>query len=517
VRTPENKELFKGLKIWKEKEIIEKHCCQYPVIYMTFKDAKAETWNKVYERLKIEIIKIYKEHRYLLDKEILYNEEKETYRKILQGTAKIAYYEASIEILSEYLHRYYQKNVIILVDEYDTPIQSGYKKYYTEVIDFMRNLLSGAYKDNSYLYKGVITGILRVSKESIFSGLNNLSVYSLLNLSFSDKFGFTENEVQQIMKDFAVKTDYEAIKKWYNGYKFGDTGGIYNPWSILNYISAQEEGFRPYWTQTSSNSLIREQITRQNAENIRGEILKLINEETIVKDIEENFVFSDLDSPKELIWTLLLFSGYLTVVKEISLGRYELKIPNYELKFIFKRTILDWFTTEVKVIKSLLEKTTNHLINNELREFEAGFKQIIGDTFSYYDTVRKNEYIFQAYILGLLAIIGDDYVIKSNKESGEGRYDIMLIPHDKSKNGVVMEIKRIRKQQPDEPDEDFINRINKRLEQAREQIDKNKYYKELIDYGILPENIVKVPVVFVGKEPYVTEAKLKDDNDDWEF
>ena len=145
------------------------------------------------------------------------------------------------------------------------------------------------------------------------------------------------------------------------------------------------------------------------------------------------------------------------------------------------------------------------------------FKQIIGDTFSYYDTVRKNEYIFQAYILGLLAIIGDDYVIKSNKESGEGRYDIMLIPHDKSKNGVVMEIKRIRKQQPDEPDEDFINRINKRLEQAREQIDKNKYYKELIDYGILPENIVKVPVVFVGKEPYVTEAKLKDDNDDWEF
>ena len=413
-------------------------------------------------------------------------------------------------------YRKYNKKVIILIDEYDTPIHSAFGKFYDDVISFMRNLLSGAYKDNSYLYKGVITGILRVSKESIFSGLNNLSVNSILNISFADKFGFTEAEVLQILKDFDVKTDYEQIKKWYNGYKFGKNEGIYNPWSILNYVSASNEGFRPYWTQTSSNALIREQIAKRNAKEIRAEILKLINGETIVKDIEENFVFSDLDSPKELIWTLLLFSGYLTTVKEIQLGSYELKIPNYELKFVFKRTVLDWFTTEVKVRKTLLEETTNHLINNELQEFEEGFKQIIGDTFSYYDTVKKNEYIFQAYILGLLAIIGDDYVIKSNKESGEGRYDIMLIPHDKSKNGVVMEIKRAKKQQPNESDEDFVNRINKHLEQARQQIDKNRYYKELVDYGIPQKNIVKVPVVFVGKEPYVTEAKLHDD-EDFEF
>ena len=518
ITMPENKSLFKGLNIWNEKEIIEKHCCKYPVIYMTFKDAKAETWEETFANIKTEIASTYKQHYYLLQSNAIFDFEKEYFEKILKKTAETSDYDYSIKLLSEFLYKHYKQNVVILIDEYDTPIQSGYKKFYTEVISFMRNLLSGAYKDNSYLYKGVITGILRVSKESIFSGLNNLSVNSILNISFADKFGFTEAEVLQILKDFDVKTDYEQIKKWYNGYKFGKTESIYNPWSILNYVSAAEEGFRPYWTQTSANELIREQIAKQNAKDVRSEIFKLINGETIVKDIEENFVFMDLDEDIDLLWTLLLFSGYLTIEKAVSRKSYELRIPNYELKFVFQDTILDWLKRNVKIRKRLLETTANHLVNNELYDFEKGFKQIIGDTFSYYDTVKKHEYVYQAYVLGMLAIIGDDYIIKSNKESGEGRYDIMLIPHEKTRNGVVIEIKRIRKQKPDENDQDFINRINKHLEQARQQIDKNKYYKELIDYGISPENIVKVPIVFVGKEPYITEAKLKDDEDfDWDF
>jgi hypothetical protein len=468
--------------------------------------------------LKLEIAAVYEQYYFLLKSNLIQDFEKEEFKRILNKTAHEAELETSLKQLSKYLYRHYKQNVIILIDEYDTPIQSGYKKFYTEVISFMRNLLSGAYKDNSYLYKGVITGILRVSKESIFSGLNNLSVNSILNISFADKFGFTEAEVLQILKDFDVKTDYEQIKKWYNGYKFGKTESIYNPWSILNYVSAAEEGFRPYWTQTSANELIREQIAKQNAKDVRSEIFKLINGETIVKDIEENFVFMDLDEDIDLLWTLLLFSGYLTIEKAVSRKSYELRIPNYELKFVFQDTILDWLKRNVKIRKRLLETTANHLVNNELYDFEKGFKQIIGDTFSYYDTVKKHEYVYQAYVLGMLAIIGDDYIIKSNKESGEGRYDIMLIPHEKTRNGVVIEIKRIRKQKPDENDQDFINRINKHLEQARQQIDKNKYYKELIDYGISPENIVKVPIVFVGKEPYITEAKLKDDEDfDWDF
>jgi len=203
----------------------------------------------------------------------------------------------------------------------------------------------------------------------------------------------------------------------------------------------------------------------------------------------------------------ITYSGYLTTKNQVNLGEYELKIPNYELKFIFKKTILEWLETDINIVKSLLQTTTNFLINNKIQRFEKGFKQIIGDTFSYYDTTKLNEYVYQSYILGLLAIIGDDYVIKSNKESGEGRYDIMLIPHDKTKNGVVIEIKQIEKQQKNENKSDFVKRINKQIETAKNQIDRNKYYNELIDNKIQEKSIIKVPIVFAGKEPYITLIK----------
>jgi len=500
---PENQKLFKDLKIWQTEDEIKQHCCKYPVIYLTFKDAKAETWEDCYELIISEIVDLYSNHDYLLDANILKNHEKEIFNQILRKTANQTDYQRSIKQLSEYLQRYHQQKAVILIDEYDTSIQSGYKKFYDEVVPFMRNLLSGAFEDNSNLYKGIITGILRVSKESIFSGLNNLSVYSILDNQFSDKFGFTELEVKQIIKDFKVKTRYELIKKWYNGYKFGKTEGIYNPWSILNYVLQPQEGFKTFWTNTSANELIKNEIKKKDANNIRQEILKLINNEIIVKDIEENFVFTDLDTPKEVLWTLLTYSGYLTTKKQIRIGEYELLIPNYELKIIFKKTIIEWIQTDIKIIKSLLQNTANYLINNQIIDFEKGFKQIIGDTFSYFDTAKNNEYIYQSYILGLLAIIGDDYIIKSNKESGEGRYDIMLIPHDKSKNGVVIEIKQIEKQQKVEEIYEFSLRINKEIETATNQINKNKYYKELIDNKIEEDKIIKVPIVFAGKEPYI--------------
>ena len=502
---PENKNLYKDLKIWQTGDDIKRHCCKYPVIYMSFKDAKAETWDECRELLNSEIVNLYSEHDYLLENNVLKNHEKTKFNKILNETASSIDYQRSLKQLSKYLQRFHNEKVVILVDEYDAPIQSGYKNYYTEVVSFMRNMLSGAFKDNSNLYKGIITGILRVSKESIFSGLNNLSVYSILNRQFSDKFGFTESEVKQIIEDFEVNTPFEQIKKWYNGYQFGETTNMYNPWSILSYVVQQEDGFVPYWTNTSSNDLIKNEIKKKNADAIRAEILKLINNEAIVKDIEENFVFADLDTPKEVLWTLLTYSGYLTIKNKVSRKQYELKVPNHELKTVFQDTIVDWIQTEIKIVKSLLEKTTNNLITNQIEEFETGFKQIIGDTFSYYDTAKTNEYVYQSYILGLLAIIGDDYIIKSNKESGEGRYDIMLIPHDKTKNGVVIEIKQIPKQQKNESSNDFAKRINKQIDAAKNQIDRNKYYKELIDNKIEEENIVKVPIIFAGKEPFITK------------
>ena len=508
---PENEKLFKELKIWQTGDEIKQHCCKYPVIYLTFKDAKAETWEETMYFLKIEIAKVYKQHRYLLKGDYLFEDEKIIFNEILTKKANVSELAYSLNQLSEYLQRYHKQKAVILIDEYDVPIQAGYKNFYKQVVSFMRNLLSGAFKDNSNLYKGVITGILRVSKESIFSGLNNISVYSILDSEFSDKFGFTDSEVKQIIKDFNVKTDYDLIKKWYNGYKFGETESIYNPWSILNFAVSKDKCFKPYWTNTSSNDLIKNEIKKKDASGVRTEILKLINNETIKKDIEENFVFADLDNRKTMLWTLLTYSGYLTIKKQVKLGEYELRIPNYELKIIFKKTILEWFEADVKVIKSLLEETANYLISNNIQKFEQGFKQIIGDTFSYYDTAKNHEYIYQSYILGLLAIIGDDYIIKSNKESGEGRYDIMLIPRSRAyPNGVVIEIKQIYKQQPTETDEDFIKRINKQIELAKNQIDRNKYCKELIDNGLKQEQIIKVPIIFAGKEPYVTPAKTQE-------
>ncbi len=500
---PESKELFKGLKIWDKDEYIKKHCCQYPVIFMTFKDTKAKTWDVCYNLIVKEIVRVYEQHRYLLNSDILYDNEKVKFEKIINEKADETDYQLSIKYLNEYLYRYHNQRTVILIDEYDAPIQSGYKKYYDDVIDFMRNLMSGAYKDNPYLYKGVITGILRVSKESIFSGLNNLSVFSILHNRAADKFGFTESEVLQLMEDFDVKTDYYEIKKWYNGYKIGNVEGIYNPWSILNYVAEQEQGFQIYWVNTSSNDLIKHEILKKDATHIRAEISKLLNGESIKKEIVENFVFSDLDKRKSLLWTLLTFSGYLTIADQTGRREYQLKIPNNELQTIFQDTILEWFEEDIKVIKSLLEDTFNHLINNRIREFEEGFKEIIGDTFSYYDTAKKNEYVYQAYVLGLLAILSDDYIIKSNKESGEGRYDIMLIPHDKTKNGVVMELKQIDKQRPDESPEDFQKRIDKALQDAADQIERHKYYKELIDNKLPKENIIKLAIIFVGKEPYI--------------
>ncbi|MEA2042156.1 MAG: AAA family ATPase, partial [Bacteroidota bacterium] len=232
---PENKKLFKDLKIWQTKDYIKENCGKYPVINLNFKDAKANNWNNCRELIFAEIASLYEKFNYLTDGNTLSEDELFIYKQIKGRVAKETDYQRSLKQLSLYLQRYHNEKIVILIDEYDTPIQSGYGKFYDEVVSFMRNLLSGGFKDNANLYKGIITGILRVSKESIFSGLNNLSVFSILDEEFSDKFGFTEPEVKIIIDDFNIKTNYSEIKKWYDGYKFGEITKIYNPWSILNF------------------------------------------------------------------------------------------------------------------------------------------------------------------------------------------------------------------------------------------------------------------------------------------
>ena len=500
----ENEALFNNLNIWQTENEIKEKQGKYPVIYLSFKDAKHRTWSDTLALIKIELAKLYRVHAYILKSDLLSDIEKKEYTKIADRSADITDFEVCIKQLSEYLFKYHGQKVVVLIDEYDTPIQAGYKRFYDDAISFMRNLMSGAFKDNDYLYKGVITGILRVSRESIFTGLNNVSVYSVLDNEFSDKFGFTEPETKQILSDFNVPTEYAQIKKWYDGYKFGNTDDIYNPWSILNYAIGYKSGFKPFWVNTSSDELLKERLKERDANSTREQLLKLINDEPIEKVIDENFVFPDLDTDKELLWTLLTFSGYLTVESRREVDKYNLKIPNYEIKYVFQNIILKWLSVDVKIGRTLLENTTKHLINNEIVQFEKGFKEIIGDTFSYFDTKGKPENVYQSYVLGLLAIIGDDYIIKSNRESGEGRYDIMLIPHDKSKYGIVIEIKQITRGD-NEKEESLRDRINKKIHEAKAQIDHNQYYKELVDNKI--SNIIKLPIVFAGKIPYIIPQK----------
>jgi len=504
IKQPENEKLFHDLNIWKSDDEIKQKQGKYPIIYLSFKDAKQNTWEDTLKHIKIEIAKLYRNHSYLLNDQLLKDNEKVEFHKIADRVADNVDYEVSIKQLSEYLYRYYQQKTVILIDEYDTPIQSSYKKYYESAISFLRNLMSGAFKDNSFLYKGVITGILRISKESIFTGLNNVTVHTIFDDEFSDKFGFTDKEVNQILMDFGVTTEFQEIKKWYNGYNIGSNYDIYNPWSILNFALSFKNGFKTYWANTSSHEILKEQLEDKKETEIRDEILQLINNETIEKDIDENFVFNDLEKNKELIWSLLTFSGYLTPVKKNGRKTYVLKIPNYEIKTIFQDIVLHWLNIDVKIKQKLLLETTHALTNNDIAKFEMGLKKIIGDTFSYYDMQGNHENIFQSYLLGLLAIIGDDYVIKSNRESGEGRYDIMLIPHDKTKYGIVMEIKRLEKKNS-EKEKDFNLRINAKILEAQKQIDNNKYYLELIENKV--NKIIKLPIVFAGKESYITPIK----------
>lgn len=512
---PENEKLFTGLEIWKTGDDIIEHCGKYPVIYLTFKDAKKKTWERTLKHIKSEIAKLYKQFTYLLDSSILHDFEKNKFIRIIDETGDEFESEVSLKLLSEYLHRYHNEKVIILIDEYDAPIQAGYKKYYDEVIDFMRGLLSGALKDNSDIYKGVATGILRVAKENIFSGLNNLGVYTILNYGFADKFGFTENEVKQIIKDFKVETPYSEIKEWYDGYRFGKSENIYNPWSILNYVSKEDEGFQTYWANSSSNELIRERIFERDFDYIKANFEKLLQGKTIRKKIEEDIVFPDLSKKtKELLWSLLLYTGYLkaTPIPEqattlVKLDYYDLSIPNGEIKKLFSEIIADWLSENLQISSSLLYNTAKNLVNNNLQEFERNLQLLMGDTFSYFDKTPEPENAFHSYMLGLLAILGDDYMIRSNRESGEGRYDILLRPFDISKNGIVIEIKTIDSRKKSEEKKDFEIRINNAIANAGMQIETKEYDKELKDNKI--ENIIKLPIVFVGKKPYVRSIEIK--------
>ena len=441
----ENRKLFSGLNIEKHEDIMAL-CGKYPVIYLSFKDEKHSSFEAFQSGIKSVIRGVYKGHLYCLNTDKIIASDREYFNSILDKRVDFLDLAESIKFLSEILNVYYGKKVIILIDEYDVPIQAAYMYgYYDEAIGFMRNLLSGAFKDNIYLEKAMITGILRVSKESIFSGLNNIKVCSILSRGFNDKFGFTEDEVLKLSRDYGVESEISNIKDWYNGYYFGGKV-MYNPWSLLNYLSEIEDGLKPYWVNSSSNDLVNVLLSRGGVE-IKQDLESLIKGESIIKAVDENIVMADIEKSSEHLWSFLLFTGYLKS-REIPKNPdsdekyYELRIPNREVRLLYKNIIERWYNDTIS--RENYTVMLKALLTGDIKTFQKIFRAYVIESLSYFDVTKgQSERVYHAFVLGMLVSINDKYEVLSNRESGYGRYDVCIIPRDISKLGVIIEFKKL--------------------------------------------------------------------------
>ena len=494
----ENRKLFNGLNIEKHEDIMAL-CGKYPVIYLSFKDEKHSSFEAFQSGIKSVIRGLYKGHMYCLNTDKIIASDKEYFNSILDKRVDFSDLAESIKFLSEILNVYYGKKVIILIDEYDVPIQAAYMYgYYDEAIGFMRNLLSGAFKDNIYLEKAMITGILRVSKESIFSGLNNIEVASILSYEFSDKFGFTDEEVQDLLEMYDSNESIDAVRDWYNGYYFGDET-IYNPWSILKYLKSQREGLKAHWVNTSSNDLVNVLLSRGGFQ-IKQELESLIKGESIIKAVDENIVMADIEKSSEHLWSFLLFTGYLkskVIPKnpEDEKIYYELRIPNREVRSLYRSIIERWYNDTIS--RENYTVMLKALLSGDIETFEEIFRDYVMESLSYFDVTKgESEKVYHAFVLGMLVSISDKYEVLSNRESGYGRYDVCIIPKDISKQATIIEFKRV------------LPSNSKTLEtaaaEALKQIEDQKYATTLESRGIT--NILKLAIVFKGKEVCIKQG-----------
>ena len=483
-----NEELFASLKIMEQEEQYTSKLGAYPCIYMTLKDVNDTNYEKMLLNLKTAVVEMYQEHRYLLDSDKIYPEEKEQIKEILWCKEDENTLKNSVRQLSKYLNRHYDKPVMLFLDEYDVPLQNAYVEgYYEEVIKFFKTFYGTTFKDNPYLEKTVITGVSRVAKESIFSGANNFKVYTVFDNEFSDDFGITEKEMDKLIKDFEIQDKKEDIKKWYDGYTIGNLTEIYNPWSILNYLSDRE--LVPYWVNTSSNDLIK--MTLKNSMVLKEKIERLLQDEELEVYIDQETVIVNIEQNENNIWGLLLGTGYLKVVETVnkSEGLYKVKIPNNEIKELFRSIVRNWFND--KVIGNDLRSILKDLLTLNLKEFEKKFDVLVREMFSFMDVGENTaENFYHAFVLGILVGLRDTYYVNSNRESGYGRYDIMLEPKDKTANSFIMEFKVLENKEE--------KTIEDTIENAKKQIEEKKYEENLQERGF--ENITKMVFAFKGKE-----------------
>ncbi len=396
-KTTDNKELFQGLKIMEQGEQYTSKLGYYPVIYITLKDVQDSNYEKMLLNMKTAMLEMYKQHMYLLESDKIYDFEKEKIKDILYCREDETTLKNSVKDLSEYLNRYYGKPVILLVDEYDVPLQNAYVEgYYEETIKFFKTFYGVTFKDNQYLEKTVITGVSRVAKESIFSGANNFKVFSVLDDEFSTDFGITTEEMKKVIDDFGIQEEKEEIRKWYDGYTIGNLAGIYNPWSILNYLVDRK--LIPYWVNTSSNDLIK--LILKNSTTVKEKIERLLKEEAIEVIVDQETVIVGIEQNEDNIWGLLVGTGYLKIVETVDMteGRYKVKIPNFEIKALFQSIVRDWFRD--KVIGNDLNSILKDLVTLNLKEFEKKFRILVEQMFSFMD-VGKNtaENFYHAFVL----------------------------------------------------------------------------------------------------------------------
>ena len=475
-KADENRKLFKNLYIEKTETFKEQG--QYSVVFLSLKDLKATTWEIMEKDIKSTVASLFLEY------EALYYElgefDKPLFKKIATKEVDIENLKEVLKFLTKILYEKYNKKVVVLIDEYDSPLVSAYiNGYYEKAKNFFKTFYSTVLKDNTYLQMGVMTGIIRVIKAGIFSDLNNLSTYTILSDDYTDSYGLTEEEVEKSLKDYGLEYEISKVKDWYDGYRFGDSE-VYNPWSILNFLRFKE--LRAYWVDTSGNDLINDVLKKITKDTIRA-LERLFNGEGLRQNISGTSDLSKLLDENEL-WELLLFSGYLTIEEKIDQKNYILRLPNKEVKELFKDSFLEKYFGRGNKLSDLMEALTE----NRIEEYEERLQEILLTSVSYNDTKKGNEAFYHGLIMGMGLYLEGEYITKSNIESGLGRYDFSVEPKNKSKRAFIMEFKST----------DSIEKLEEVSKEALEQIEAKKYDISLKQNGI--KEITYLGIAFCGKQ-----------------